>query len=65
VYFAAHGSRGVWINRSTYNEADANHFKLLNGRPVAYSAWHSHASYVRACPEIWQLPGAPHRRRKH
>ena len=38
VYFAAHGSEGDWSR-----DFDRN----AEGRPITYSAWHSHASYAR------------------
>jgi hypothetical protein len=46
IFFAAHGSaEGKTLFKSTTGEPDAAHFQIKEGRPVVYSAWHSHASY--------------------
>lgn len=43
MYFSAHDREGLWYS--------ANQLLYASGRPVAYSAWHSHASYP--WPQTW------------
>lgn len=43
MYFSAHDREGRWYS--------ANQLLYASGRPVAYSAWHSHASYP--WPQTW------------
>lgn len=48
VSFSAHGSQGAWIYDWSEGEPSLGRFQLVNGRPLVYSAWHSHASYPLA-----------------
>lgn len=45
IYFAVHGNRGSPVKHSTTGAGDSTHYQIIGKRPVAYSAYHSHATY--------------------
>ena len=45
IYYAAHEEEGRWYSRETYPGAKDGYSVTADGRPIAYSALDSHASY--------------------